>query len=159
MFVKSRIILLMCLAVALALSAGGCCTLGIGPCTRTDTIILNGSAQLNACGGDRKSHPVVVRLLYLNDTGKFNAGVFEDIWDDPMAVLNSDQEGAYHDTALAPGAKVPVVLTRPEGATAIAMLINFCAEGDINSRRYVFALKGKDLEKTVNLQGVNFAVK
>ena len=159
MLVNNRIILLMCLGAALALSMGGCCTVGIGTCTQTDLITLNGSAQLNACGDDHKSHPVVVRFFYLNDSRGFNAAAFEDVWDDPMAALGGDLEGAYHDTALAPGAKETVSLTRPEGATAIVMMINFCAEGDLNSRRYVFSLKDKGLNKTVNLQGINFSVK
>ena len=133
-------------------------TVGVGPCTRTDTITLQGSAQLNACGDDQKSHPVVVRFLYLTDTRKINSSAFEEVWDDPVGTLGGDLEGEFHDTTLAPGSKEIVALTRPEGATAIAMLINFCAEGDINSKRYVFPLK-KDLKKTVNLQGINFSIK
>ncbi len=104
MFVFSRIILLMGLAAVLALSVGGCCSVGIGTCTLTDTIVLDGSAQLNACGDDHKSHPVIVRFLYLKETKVFNASSFEEIWEDPMAALGGDLEGAHHDVTLAPGA-------------------------------------------------------
>ncbi len=159
MFVKSRIILLMGLAAVLALSAAGCCTVGIGPCTRTDSITLNGSAQLNACGDDHKSHPVILRFFYLKDARVFNDSAFEETWEDPTAALGGDLEGSYHDVTLAPGANETLALTRPEGATAIGMMINFCAEGDVNSRRYIFPLKKKGLKKTVNLQGINFSVK
>lgn len=159
MIAKNRIYLLMCLGAVLTLTVAGCCSVGIGTCTRTDTISLDGSAQLNACGADNKSHPVILRFHYLSDTAKFNSSSFEDIWDDPVATLAGDMAGGYENVTLAPGERETVTLTRPEGATAIAMLINFCDESDINSRRYVFELDKKDLKKTVHLQGITFSVK
>jgi type VI secretion system VasD/TssJ family lipoprotein len=159
MFAKNRIAVFLVLGVALALWSAGCCTLGIISCTRTDTLTLAGSARLNACGEDNRSHPVTVRFLYLKDTHIFATSSFEELWSDPVGQLGADLLEGYKEVILAPGTEKTVELTRPEGARTVAMLVNFCAEGDINSRRYLFPLHSKGLEKTVNLQGVNFSVK
>ena len=159
MFAKSRIAVFLALGVALALWSAGCCTLGISSCTRTDTVTLAGSARLNACGEDNRSHPVTVRFLYLKNTHVFATSSFEELWSDPTGQLGGDLVEGYKEVILAPGTRKAVELTRPEGAKSVAMLINFCAEGDINSRRYVFPLGSKSLEKTVDLQGVNFSVR
>lgn len=158
MLVISRNLFLLCLGAVFVLSFGGCCTVGIGTCTITDVISLtNESGQLNACGDDHKSHPVVVRFFYLKDTDQFIDGSFKDIWDNPRDTLGDALEGSSDDTSLVPGAEATIALIRPEGAVAIAMMINFCEEGDNN--RYVFSLKDQDLKKTVNLDNVSFSVK
>lgn len=159
MFVMRRITLLICLVAVLAVFISGCCTIGIGPCTRTDKVSLVGSVQLNACGMDNKSHPVVVRFIYLKDTRKFQAGVFDEVWDDPAGFLGGDLADGYQDVTLAPGKTENMSFIRPEGATAVAMLVNFCDEKDINSRRHLFKLDGKGLDKTVELKGINFSIK
>lgn len=149
------IILLGAVGVALL---GGCCTLGISTCTVTDTITMVGSGQLNACGGDNKSHPVAIRFFLLKEADKFSTESFENIWDDPAGILGGDLVDGYREVFLAPGSEISTPLLRPAGVTAVGMLINFCAEKDINSRRYLFQLPEKGMVKTVNLTGINFSV-
>ena len=158
MWNKHQVVFMFLLGAAVAVLLGGCCTLGIGTCTQTDTITLVGSAQLNACGADNKSHPVAVRYFLLKETDKFLKGSFEEIWSDPAGVLGGDLVEGYREVFLAPGSQNTTPIMRPAGVTAVGMLINFCSEKDINSRRHVFQLPEKGMAKTVNLSGINFSV-
>lgn len=157
MFNRHQVVFIF-LLVAAAFILNGCCTLGVGTCIQTDTIKLAGTAQLNACGSDHKSHPVAVRFFPLKETKVFLNASFEDLWSDGAGTLGGDLIDGYREFFVAPGSVETAALTRSEKATAIGMLINFCAEEDINSRRYLFPLKGKSLEKTVNLYGIKFSV-
>lgn len=155
---RRQIIFMCLLGAGFAAFLGGCCTLGIGTCTQTDTITLVGSGQLNACSGDNKSHPVAVRFFPLKETDKFVTQSFEDIWDDPNGVLGGDLVEGYQEIFVAPGSKSVNPMLRPAGVTALGMLVNFCEEKDINSRRHLFLLDKKGTAKTVHLNGTIFSV-
>jgi type VI secretion system VasD/TssJ family lipoprotein len=155
---RHQIVLMVILGGAMAALLGGCCTLGIGTCTQTDTITLVSSNQLNACSGDNRSHPVAVRFFPLKDREKFLNSNFEDIWADPTGVLGGDLVGGYQEVFLAPGSRIDTPMVRPAGVTAVGMLINYCEEKDINSRRHLFDLGDKGIAKTAQLSGLNFSV-
>lgn len=140
-------------ALAAALWAGGCCTIGIGPCTLTDQFTLTGAAQLNACGDDGRSHPVAVRFYPLKDVEKFRAAAFEEIWDDPAQTLGGDLAGEPTKTFVQPEGVEKVTILRPDGATAIGVLANFCERNEESYRRQVFTLGKRGAKQELNLSG------
>lgn len=155
---RQHIAFMVLLGFAAAFVLGGCCSMGMGSCSKTDTIQLVGAAQLNACGDDNKSHPVAIRFYPLKEPDKFLASSFEELWSDAAGVLGGDLVDDYREVFLAPSSEMSTPLVRQDEVTAVGMLINFCAEKDINSRRHLFVLTKDNLEKTVNLQGINFSV-
>lgn len=141
------------LVLAAALAAGGCCTLGVGPCTVTDQFTLTGAAQLNACGDDGRSHPVAVRFYALKDVEKFRAAAFEEIWDDPAQTLGGDLVGDPTKAFVQPGGTEKIAIIRPDGAEAIGVLANFCERNEESYRRAVFTLGKRGAKQELNLSG------
>ena len=134
---------------------GGCCTVGVGPCTTTDKFTLNGANDLNACGGDEQSHPVAVRFYALKGTQKFQGSTFEDIWSDAGQTLGGDLVGDPEKVFVEPGGGATVSLARADGVTAIGVLANFCDQNEDTVRRKVFSLGKRGVKKNLNLRGIN----
>ena len=134
---------------------GGCCTVGIGPCTITDQFTLTGANDLNACGGDEVSHPVAVRFYALKNAQKFQGSTFEDLWSDAGQTLGGDLVGDPEKVFVEPGGREIVSLARADGVTAIGVLANFCDRNDDTARRKVFLLGKRGVKKTLDLRGIN----
>ncbi len=137
---------------------GGCCTVGVGPCTITEKFTLKGANSLNACGGDERSHPVAVRFYGLKNEKKFKSAAFEDIWGDEGQALGGDLVGDPEKIFIEPGGQQVVNLVRADGVIAIGVLVNFCDRGDDTVRRKVFSLGKRGVKKTINLRGINMTV-
>ncbi len=134
---------------------GGCCTVGVGPCSIKDQFTLTGAMDLNSCGGDQQSHPVAVRFFALKSEQKFQGSAFEDIWADAGQTLGGDLVGEPEKVFVEPGGKEMISLARADGVTAIGVLANFCDRNDNTVRRTVFKLGKRGVKKTLNLRGIN----
>lgn len=141
--------------LALLTGVAGCCSIGIGSCKTTDKLTFVGADKLNSCT-DEQSHPVAVRIYYLKQARRFEAADFESLWFDDRNALE-DARLEVTQTTVNPGSSNLVSLTRPEGATHIGLLINFCKQQG-GCWREVLPLEGGSLKRTVELRDTCLAV-
>jgi type VI secretion system VasD/TssJ family lipoprotein len=122
---------------------GGCCgrNLLLRSCTTTDHFVLTTSSRLNSCDGVG-GHPLALRILSLGSTTEFEKRDFFELWEDLEEALG-DELLAVEETTMIPDRRSGLDLERPEAATAIGILANFCSPGDKESCwRQVVPLRG-----------------
>lgn len=144
--------------VVMAIVLGGCCTLGVGPCTITDRFVLVGGEELNSCGGDDRSHPVAVQFFALKGTKAFQGATFEDLWREPGQTLGGELVGEPEKVFVEPGGRLTMPLVRAADVKAIGVLANFCERDDRSSRRHVFELGKSGVKKQLVLRGISLSV-
>jgi type VI secretion system VasD/TssJ family lipoprotein len=114
------------LALLLATTVGGCCSLGLKSCTVTDEITVTAAANLNSCDGS--NHSVALRIYSLTATDAFNRGDYDVAWTDEGKGLG-DEKAGMKEFAVAPGqAAQQIRLARPKGTVALGVIANFCTQ-------------------------------
>lgn len=154
---RGTVLGLLILVTAGAGVVGGCCSLGLKSCQATDLLTFSGDEKLNSCSGDQYSYPVAVRLYYLNQDEPFRSAEFQELWeDDGGAMLRDTRLGPPINLTVTPGGETPSSTKRPDGATHLGLLANFCRL-DGGTWRWVIPLD-KGVRATVRLKDVQLFV-
>ncbi len=110
-------------------------------CASTDRVYLTGSRRLNACEGD-EPHPVGVRVYYLAGTDRFTKADFASLWENDLETLGEDRIKVA-DVTLAPQSQEELPLERPDKATFLGIVANFCKPGEGCWRTVVPLTRGR----------------
>lgn len=100
----------------------------LSACASTDRVFLTGSRRLNACDG-QEPHPVGVRVYYLAGTERFMKADFSSLWENDLDTLQDDRI-KVSDVTVVPQNQNEIVLERPDGATSLGIVANFCKPGE-----------------------------
>jgi type VI secretion system VasD/TssJ family lipoprotein len=117
-------------------------------CGSTDRVMLTSSRRLNACDGS-EAHPVGVRVYYLASTDRFTQADFASLWENDLETLGEDRIKVT-DLTVVPQSQQEVPLERPDKATAIGIVANFCKPG-AGCWRAVLPLEGRKGKLGVHL--------
>ena len=151
-----RTYLLLLALLALVVSVSGCCSIGLGSCQTTDKLTFIGSTDLNSCT-DAQSHAVSVRVYYLKSAYAFEKSDFESLWWEEDAVFADGAKLDMHPLKVYPGQSDLHALPRPEGATHLGLVANFC-ELETRCWRTLIPLEGGGLKQTFTLEKTCLAV-
>jgi type VI secretion system VasD/TssJ family lipoprotein len=97
-------------------------------CASTDKVYLTGSRRLNSCDGE-EAHPVGVRVYYLAGTDRFNKADFASLWENDLEALGEDRI-KVSDVTLTPQSQQELAIERPDKATSLGIVANFCKPGE-----------------------------
>lgn len=117
-------------------------------CASTDKVLLTSSRRLNSCDGN-EAHPVGVRVYYLAGTDRFTKADFASLWENDLETLGEDRIQVADVTVL-PQSQAEVPLERPDKATSLGIVANFCKPGE-GCWRTVVPLDGRKEKVRVHL--------
>ena len=126
---RSRVIFGLVILLVGFLGATSCSLFGRGG-PKDVLLILSGTEELNACGG-QLGNALSLRIYQLtNDTAIRNLPL-QDLWTQDESALGTDKLGSRWDLFLDPGVRDTLKVKLQAGAGYLAVVGNFCdTEGD-----------------------------